>query len=50
MSKQNKKTRRARHFGTSADFWLGLQATYDLECARQTLGAKIMVEVAPRAA
>ena len=26
--------RLSRHFGTSADFWMGLQAQYDLEVAR----------------
>ena len=26
--------RLARYFGTSAEFWMGMQATYDLEMAR----------------
>jgi addiction module HigA family antidote len=30
--------RLSRHFGTSADFWMGLQAQYDLEVARRELG------------
>ncbi|MDD3765412.1 MAG: HigA family addiction module antitoxin [Nevskiales bacterium] len=31
--------RLARHFGTSEKFWMGLQADYDLEEARQSLAA-----------
>ncbi len=42
--------RLARFFETSADFWLGLQATYDLETARLAIGEKIKVEVQPHAA
>jgi antitoxin HigA-1 len=42
--------RLGRFFGTSADFWLGLQAAYDLEIARQTVGEKVKAEVHPRAA
>ncbi len=42
--------RLGRFFGTSADFWLGLQAAYDLEIARQAVGEKIKAEVHPRAA
>ena len=42
--------RLARLFGTSADFWLGLQAAYDLEIARHALGDRIMAEVRPHAA
>jgi antitoxin HigA-1 len=42
--------RLGRFFGTSADFWLGLQAAYDLEVARHALGEKIKAEVRPRAA
>ena len=42
--------RLARFLGTSADFWLGLQATYDLEVTRQTMGEKIRAEVYPLAA
>lgn len=30
--------RPARRFGTSREFWLGLQAAHDLEVARQALG------------
>jgi addiction module HigA family antidote len=42
--------RLSRHFGTSADFWMGLQAQYDLEIARRELGERLMSEVRPRAA
>ena len=33
--------RLARVFGTSERFWLGLQADYDLEEARRSMGRKI---------
>jgi len=42
--------RLARYFGTSAEFWVGMQATYDLETARDRLGAEIDARVSPRAA
>ena len=42
--------RLARYFGTSAEFWTGMQAQYDLELARDALAAAIEREVAPRAA
>lgn len=42
--------RLARHFGTSAGFWLNLQKTYDLEVAERADGARIRAEVMPRAA
>jgi addiction module HigA family antidote len=42
--------RLSRYFGTSAEFWLGMQSTYDLEIARDRLGAIIETEVTPRAA
>jgi len=42
--------RLARYFGTSAEFWLGMQTSYDLELARERLGAKIEATVRPRAA
>ena len=42
--------RLARYFGTSAEFWMGMQATYDLEMARDQIGAKIKTQVYPRAA
>ena len=40
----------ARYFGTSAEFWVNLQAHYDLEIASRTLRRKIEREVSPRAA
>jgi addiction module HigA family antidote len=37
--------RLGRLFGTSAQFWMNLQANYDLAVARQELGAIIEREV-----
>jgi addiction module HigA family antidote len=37
--------RLGRYFGTSAQFWMNLQANYDLAIARQELGATIDREV-----
>lgn len=37
--------RLARFFGTSAQFWLNLQARYDLETERDRLGARLTSEV-----
>ena len=42
--------RLARHFGTSEQFWMGLQADYDLEEARTKLGDRLMSEVRPQTA
>lgn len=42
--------RLARYFGTSAEFWMGMQATFDLETARDEIGAEIEAKVHPRAA
>jgi antitoxin HigA-1 len=42
--------RLARHFGTSAGFWLNLQKAYELEVAERAKGERIRAEVAPRAA
>jgi addiction module HigA family antidote len=42
--------RLARHFGTSAGFWVNLQKSYELEVAERAAGARIRAEVAPRAA
>ena len=39
--------RLAKFFGTSAAFWIGLQAEHDLEEAERAVGAKIQREVAP---
>lgn len=37
--------RLSRFFGTSAQFWLNLQARYDLETERDRLGARLQSEV-----
>jgi addiction module HigA family antidote len=37
--------RLSRFFGTSAQFWLNLQARYDLETERDRLGARLKREV-----
>src|SRR6202049_256456 len=42
--------RLARYFGTSPEFWINLQARYDLDVADRTLRRRIAREVAPRAA
>jgi addiction module HigA family antidote len=42
--------RLARYFATSPEFWIGMQATYDLEMARDQVGAEIETKVHPRAA
>ena len=42
--------RLARHFCTTPQFWLNLQASYDLKIAMREDGAKIEREVEPRAA
>ena len=42
--------RLARYFGASAEFWLGMQQTYDLERTRDRAGAVIEAAVQPRAA
>ncbi len=42
--------RLARHFGTTPEFWLGMQMQYDLEVARERVGDIILQEVKPRAA
>jgi len=41
--------RLARFFGTSAQFWLNLQASYDLDLARDALGDRLEREVQPAA-
>ncbi len=42
--------RLGRYFGTSAAFWINLQAHHDLDVADRSLRKKIEREVAPRAA
>lgn len=41
--------RLARYFGTSPQFWLGLQRDYDLDVAMDKLMSKIERQVKPRA-
>jgi addiction module HigA family antidote len=40
--------RLARYFGTTANFWINLQAHYDLESHRSEMEEKIEREVQPR--
>ena len=40
--------RLSRYLGTSAEFWIGLQADYDLRVARQAKMKKIEREVKPK--
>jgi addiction module HigA family antidote len=42
--------RLARYFGTSPEFWVNLQARYDLEIASRALRRRIEREISPRAA
>jgi addiction module HigA family antidote len=42
--------RLARHVGTAAEFWLGMQTSYDLELARERISPKINATILPRAA
>jgi addiction module HigA family antidote len=42
--------RLARFFGTSPEFWMNLQAMYDLTKARRESGGKIQRDVRPHAA
>jgi antitoxin HigA-1 len=42
--------RLARFFGTSPEFWMNLQAMYDLTKARRDSGGKIQRDVRPHAA
>jgi addiction module HigA family antidote len=37
--------RLAKFFGTSAEFWLGLQAQYDLDVTTEKLGERLEFEV-----
>jgi antitoxin HigA-1 len=39
--------RLARFFGNSPQFWMGLQAQYDLDVAEDALGARLKLEVRP---
>ena len=42
--------RLARYFRISEEFWMGLQADYDLEEARNKLGNRLLSEVSTHAA
>ncbi len=42
--------RLGRYFGTGAEFWVNLQARYDLESAKEELAEAIEREVLPRSA
>jgi plasmid maintenance system antidote protein VapI len=37
--------RLSRYFGNTPQFWLGLQADYDIDVTRKTLGRRILREV-----
>lgn len=41
--------RLARFFGTSPQFWIGLQNDYDLDVAADAIGKRLEVEVRPMA-
>ncbi|MCL5966074.1 MAG: HigA family addiction module antitoxin [Deltaproteobacteria bacterium] len=41
--------RLGRYFGVSAQFWMGLQAEYDLDVASDELGERLQQEVKVRA-
>jgi antitoxin HigA-1 len=40
--------RLGRYFGTSPDFWLGMQKDYDLQVARDEFEAEVTRQVRPR--
>ena len=42
--------RLARYFGTTPQFWMNLQANYDLELAQEASGAEIARRIGPRGA
>jgi len=42
--------RLARYFNTTPGYWIGMQAQFDLETARDEWDAKIRAEVLPRQA
>ncbi len=42
--------RLSRYFGTTARFWLNLQASYELEVAEDQLGSVVAREILPRSA
>ncbi|MCM2254930.1 MAG: HigA family addiction module antitoxin [Vicinamibacteria bacterium] len=42
--------RLARYFGTTPEFWMNLQATYDLDVAQRASAERITRDVSPREA
>jgi addiction module HigA family antidote len=42
--------RLSRYFGNSPQFWMNMQAHYDLEVARDRFEAAVLKEIQPRAA
>jgi addiction module HigA family antidote len=42
--------RLGRYFGTTPEFWINLQAAYDLSVAKSHLGGQIRKQVTPRPA
>jgi len=42
--------RLSRYFGTSPEFWMDLQTTFDLKTTAEDSGEKIKAEISPRAA
>jgi addiction module HigA family antidote len=42
--------RLARYFGTSTEFWMGLQSLYDIRMAERAAGDRIAREIKPREA
>jgi addiction module HigA family antidote len=42
--------RLSRYFGNSPQFWMNMQAHYDLEVARDKFEAAVLKEIQPRAA
>ena len=42
--------RLARYFGTTPEFWMSLQAAYDLDAAQRVLADRIVRDVHPREA
>jgi addiction module HigA family antidote len=42
--------RLARYFGTTPQFWMNLQANYDLELAKDTRGPEIVDRIRPHRA
>jgi antitoxin HigA-1 len=42
--------RLARYFGTTPGYWIGMQAQYDLETARDRFEAEIQAQVSPMCA